>query len=198
MRVEVKGLGEAVNHGHSGVGGAGFTPPARCTTPHVSKEQVTAAFLDAVHHLLASRDQVDELVDQAVRAELDTTDLHIEADQLFARMGAAAETIDQLIARNARVAHDQAEYQRRFDKLTSEHATLLEEYRRLLDQISDLDNRQAAYRYYKKQLATLDPASIEFTPYLWHTLVNHAEVNVDATITFTFRDGRSQAISLKK
>lgn len=198
MRVEVKGLGEAVNHGHSGVGGAGFTPPARCTTPHVSKEQVTAAFLDAVHHLLASRDQVDELVDQAVRAELDTTDLHIEADQLFARMGAAAETIDQLIARNARVAQDQAEYQRRFDKLTSEHATLLEEYRRLLDQISDLDNRQAAYRYYKEQLATLDPASIEFTPYLWHTLVNHAEVNVDATITFTFRDGRSQAISLKK
>ena len=163
MRVEVKGLGEAVNHGHSGVGGAGFTPPARCTTPRVSKEQVTAAFLDAVHHLLASRDQVDELVDQAVRAELDTTDLHIEADQLFARMGAAAEAIDQLIARNAQ---DQAEYQRRFDKLTSEHATLLEEYRRLLDQISDLDNRQAAYRYYKEQLATLDPASIEFTPYL--------------------------------
>lgn len=194
MRVEVKGLGEAVNHGHSGVGGAGFTPPARCTTPHVSKEQVTAAFLDAVHHLLASRDQVD----QAVRAELDTTDLHIEADQLFARMGAAAEAIDQLIARNARVAQDQAEYQRRFDKLTSEHATLLEDYRRLLDQISDLDNRQAAYRYYKEQLATLDPASIEFTPYLWHALVDHAEVNVDATITFTFRDGRSQAISLKK
>ncbi|MDK8499560.1 hypothetical protein QP933_01195 [Corynebacterium pseudodiphtheriticum] len=60
-------------------------------------------FLDAVHHLLASRDQVDELVDKAVRAELNTTDLHIEADQLFARVGAAAETIDALITRNSRV-----------------------------------------------------------------------------------------------
>ena len=68
LRVEVEGLGEAVNHGHSGVGGAGFTPPARCTTPHVSEEQVTEAFLDAVHHLLVSRDRVDELVDKAVRA----------------------------------------------------------------------------------------------------------------------------------
>lgn len=174
---------------------AGGTP---CATPHVSDEQITAAFLDAVHHLLASRDQVDELVDKAVRAELDTTDLHIEADQLFARVGAAAETIDALIARNARVAQDQFEYQRRFDKLTDEHATLLEKYHQLLDQISDLENRQAAYRYYKEQLATLDPASIEFTPYLWHTLVDHAEVSVDGTITFTFRDGRSQAISLKK
>ena len=174
---------------------AGGTP---CATPHVSDEQITAAFLDAVHHLLASRDQVDELVDKAVRAELDTTDLHIEADQLFARVGAAAETINALIARNARVAQDQSEYQRRFDKLTDEHTTLLEKYHQLLDQISDRENRQAAYRYYKEQLATLDPASIEFTPYLWHTLVDHAEVSVDGTITFMFRDGRSQAISLKK
>lgn len=55
----------------------GDTP---CGTPHVSDEQITAAFLDAVHQLLASRAQVDELVDKAVRAELNTTDLRIEAD----------------------------------------------------------------------------------------------------------------------
>ena len=198
MRVEVKGLGEAVNHGHSGVGGAGFTPPARCTTPRVSEEQVTAAFLDAVHHLLVSREQVDELVDKAVRAELDTTDLHIKADQLFARVGAAAEAIDQLISRNARVTQDQSEYRRRFDKLTSEHAALLDEYHQLLAQISDLENRQAAYRYYKEQLASFDPASIEFTPYLWHTLVGHAEVGTDDTITFTFRDGAKQTQHIGK
>lgn len=90
------------------------------------------------------------MVDKAVRAELDTTDLHIEADQLFARVGAAAEAIDQLIARNAHVAQDQAEYQRRFDKLNTEHARLLDEYHQLLAQISDLENRQAAYRYYNK------------------------------------------------
>ena len=163
LRVEVKGLGEAVNHGHSGVGGAGFTPPARCTTPHVSEEQVTEAFLDAVHHLLVSRDQVDEL-----------------------------------ISRNARVSQSQSEYQRRFDKFTSEHAALLDEYHQLLAQISDLENRQAAYCYYKEQLAILDPASIEFTPYLWHILVDHAEVGTDDTITFTFRDGAKQTQHIGK
>lgn len=41
-------------------------------------------------------------------------------------------------------------------------------------------------------------AEIEFTPSLWHTLVDHAEIGTDGTITFTFRDGRSQAISLNK
>lgn len=142
--------------------------------------------------LLASRSKVDEVIDRAVAAELDTTDLHIEADQLFAQVGAAAEAIDAFIARNARVAQDQTEYQRRFDKLTTDHAALLEEYHRLLDQISDLENRQAAYRYYKEQLATLDSVSIKFTPYLWHTLVDHAEVGTDGAIMFTFRDGSSR------
>ncbi|EFL94027.1 recombinase family protein [Mobiluncus curtisii] len=160
-----------------------------CATPHVSDEQITTAFLDAVHHLLANRDQVDELVDKAVRAELDTTDLHIEADQLFARVGAAAEAIDALIARNARVAQDQTEYQRRFDKLNTEHARLLADYDKLLTQISDLESRQAAYRHYREELDKLDIDHIEFTPYLWHTLLDHAEMGTAGAIMFTFRDG---------
>ena len=110
----------------------------------------------------------------------------------------ATEAIDALIARNARVAQDQTEYQRRFDKLNTEHVRLLVDYDKLPVQISDLENRQAAYRYYKEQLASLDPASIEFTPYLWHTLVGHAEVGADDTITFTFRDGAKQTQHIGK
>ena len=30
---------------------------------------------------------------------------------------------------------------------------------------------------------------VEFTPYMWHTLVDYAEVSTDGTITFTFKDG---------
>ena len=93
------------------------------------------------------------MIDRAVAAELDTTDLHIEADQLFAQVGADAEAIDALIARNVCVSQDQTEYQRRFDKLNTEHARLLADYDKFLVQISDLENRQAAYRYYKEQLA---------------------------------------------
>ena len=83
-------------------------------------------------------------------------------------------------------------------QITDEHTTLLEKYYRLLDQISDLDNRQAAYHHYREELDKLDADHIEFTPSLWHTLVDHAEIGTDGTITFTFRDGRSQAISLNK
>lgn len=105
---------------------------------------------------------------------------------------------DALIARNARVVQDQTECQRRFDKLNTEHARLLADYHKLLTQISDLENRQAAYRYYKEQVATLDPASIKFTPYLWHTLIDHADIATDGTISFTFRDGAKQTQPIGK
>lgn len=44
-------------------------------------------------------------------------------------------------------------------------------------------------RAYKLNVSELDAHAIEFTPYLWHTLTDHAEVDTDGTITFTFRDG---------
>lgn len=164
---------------------AGETP---CTTPHVTDEQIQEAFLNAVIELL-EHTGMDELLDQAVLAELDTTDLHIQADQLLAQVNAANDALNKLIAHNARVAQDQNDYQKRYDKLSAEHSSLIGEYQQLLDQISDLEKRQAAYQHYKNEIAALNPASLEFTPYLWHTLTDHAEVNVDGTITFTFRDG---------
>ncbi len=173
-----------------------YTGDGPCKTPHISDEQITAAFLDAVHTLLASRSTVDEAIDQALAAELDTTDLNFEADQMFARVSAAADAIDDLIAHNARIAQDQTDYQHRFDKLTAEHVRLLSEHRKLLNQISDLENQQAAYRHYKEEVTALDPTSIEFTPYLWHTLVDHAEVAVDGTITFTFRDQSAECVDI--
>lgn len=78
------------------------------------------------------------------------------------------------------------------DEIVIDQARLLADYDKLLTQISDLENRQVAYRHYRKELDKLDIDHIEFTPYLWHILVDHAEVSVDTTIIFTFRDGSSR------
>ncbi|WP_235840518.1 IS30 family transposase [Corynebacterium yudongzhengii] len=53
---------------------------------------------------------------------------------------------------------------RRLGYLTPDQARLLADYDKLLAQISDLENRQAAYRHYRKELDKLDIDRIEFTP----------------------------------
>ncbi|MDK8345225.1 hypothetical protein QP868_08370 [Brevibacterium sp. UMB1308A] len=81
--------------------------------------------------------------------ELDTTDLRIQADQLLARVNAASEALNKLIAHNAKVAQDQTVYQRHYDKLAEEHTQLLAEYEEMISRISDLEDQQSGYQHYK-------------------------------------------------
>ncbi|AWA43948.1 recombinase family protein [Trueperella pyogenes] len=165
----------------------------KCETPNLTDQQIKTAFIDAVHQLIADQTQADELLDAAIMEELDTTDLRIEADQIFARVNAASEALNKLIAHNAKVAQDQNVYQRRYDKLAAEHTQLLAEYEEIISRISDLKDQQSGYQHYKTKIEKLDPAELEFTPYLWHTLVDHATVNEHGVIAFAFRDGNEHA-----
>ena len=103
-------------------------------------------------------------------------------------INAASEALNKLIAHNAKVAQDQTVYQRRYDKLAEEHTQLLAEYEEIISRISDLEDQQSGYQHYKAKIEKLDPAKLEFTPYLWHTLVDHVEAMADRTITFKFRN----------
>ncbi|MSS84762.1 recombinase family protein [Actinomycetaceae bacterium WB03_NA08] len=165
-----------------------------CTTPHLSDQQIQEAFIEAVRQLLAERGAADDLLEDALLSELNTTDLRLQADRISAQAATVGEAIEKLIATNARVAQNQTEYQQRFDNLSAEHAQLLQQHGTILDEITDLQNRLSAYEHYKLNLAELHVAEIEFTPYLWHTLTDHAEVTADGAITFVFRDG-SQVVS---
>ena len=161
-----------------------------CATPQLTDQQIQGAFLDAVQQILADQEHGEDLLEAELLAELDTPDLHLEADQISAQAATVAEAIEKLIATNARVPQNQADYQQRFDKLSAEHTALLEQHEMLLTEITDRQNRVAAYEHYKLSVAELDPNHVEFTPYLWHTLTDHAEVGVDDTIAFAFRDGQ--------
>lgn len=139
--------------------------------------------------MLAERGEIDSLLETELLAELDSTDLRLEADRISAQAATVGEAIEKLIATNARVAQNQDDYQQRFDKLSAEHTDLLQQHGTILAEITDLQNRLNAYEHYKLNVSELDAHAIEFTPYLWHTLTDHAEVDTDGTITFTFRDG---------
>ena len=169
-----------------------------CTTPHLSDQQLQEAFVEAVRMMLAKRGEIDGLLETELLAELDTTDLRLEADRISAQAATLGEAIEKLIATNARVAQNQADYQQRFDKLSAEHTDLLQQHSIILAEITDLQDRLNAYEHYKLNLAELDVHSVEFTPYLWHTLADHAEISGDAVITFMFRDGTTAGVETRR
>lgn len=166
----------------------------KCATPSLDEETIKTAFTAALQQMLDGQTRVDEVLDQAVRAELDTSALEAEVEKLLAEVESASAAIDKLIDRNAKSALNQDEYTRRFNALTTRHATLADRHDQLTSQIINKQNRLKAYEYYKTEIAELDWAHLEFTPYLFRTLIDHATAKTDGTIEFTFRDGTKAAI----
>lgn len=123
-------------------------------------------------------------------------ELRLKADRISDQAATVGDAIEKLIATNARVAQNQADYQQCFDTLSAEHTELLQQHGIILAEITDLQNRLIAYQHYKLNIAELDPSKIEFTPYLRHTLTDHAEVAADGTITFIFRDGSATGLKM--
>lgn len=167
----------------------------KCGTGHISDKQLQEVFLEAVRARFSGC--VEARVDEGVLRVLDTSSLELEAAGLVAQIDEAAKKLDELIARNARVAQDQDEYRRVFEQAHSTHQRLLGEHAVLLEQLQDKNNRLAAYRYYQQEVAALDTERLEFSPYLCVTLLETGTVTADRRITFTFRDGTTQTISAK-
>ena len=100
-----------------------------------------------------------------------------------------AELIQQCIKENARVALDQKEYQKRYDRL----AKRLENVQERLDEVSQgITEKQAHREKIKMFLDGLQKQKELVTGFdedLWYSLIEYVTVFDKEDIRFTFKDG---------
>ena len=96
-----------------------FDGDKRCTTPHLTDEQVQDAFLSAANKLLATKDAVIANGLEMMALSFDTTELEAERDKLLDEAKIVADAVQQNIYENAHVALDQKAYQKKYDDLTA-------------------------------------------------------------------------------
>lgn len=165
----------------------------KCSTPHLTDQQIKDTFTHALTQLAAKKNVAVD-VDALILKRFDTRDLEAQESALAGQVDAAATALDELIATNSRQPLDQDDYQTRFNALAEQHMRLLAEHKKIADQITDRQTRLKAYEHYQQQLAKLeDGIGVEYSPFRWHTLLDHAEVGTDGTIIFVFRDGSQQS-----
>ena len=89
--------------------------------------------------------------------------------------------------RNAKVALDQAEYNKSFDDMTERFNQVKEAYEAVQVKIDDKQSRQVEAEFFVKMIEEKDLD--EFSPLLWHNLLEHVIVNNDVCMNFIFRNG---------
>ena len=166
-----------------------FKDKTRCKTPHLTEDEVKAAFIRLVNKLSTDREfYITELT--AIKNRLgDTTELEKERRILDEQLGIDAKAVNDLIAQNARVAQNQTEYNERYEALVSRYEET--EHRRdaVMEQIDQIMIRRRKIERFIESVKDLPELITEFDESLWAGLVDSMTVHSKDRITFTLTCG---------
>ena len=137
-----------------------------------------------VNKLYADRElTITELT--AIKNRLgDTTALEKERRILDEQLGVDAKAVNDLIARNARVAQDQKKYNERYDALVSRYEETEHNRDAVMEQIDQIMIRRRKIERFIESVKDLPELITEFDESLWAALVDSMTVYSKDRIVF--------------
>ena len=166
-----------------------FKDKTRCKTPHLTEDEIKAAFIRMVNKLYADREfYITELA--AIKDRLgDTSALEKERRILDEQLGIDAKAVNDLIARNARVAQDQKEYNERYDALVSRYEETEHKRDAVMEQIDQIMIRRRKIERFIESVKDQPELITEFDESLWAGLVDSMTVHSKDRIVFRLTCG---------
>ena len=161
----------------------------RCGTPHLTEDEIKEAFIRVVNSLITDRDEI--LVElRTVQATLSgTEELEAEQARLAEQMNVDADAVQEIIAENARVAQDQAEYNIRYEALVSRFEKTKAQYDKIAAEITAQGIRRREFGRFIQSVEKLPKIVTGFDEALWGSLVDHLMVYSKDNIVFTLTSG---------
>lgn len=165
---------------------------SKCSTPHVTEEEVKKKFLEAFNSLLEYREELISNCRLSQTVLCDYSDLASELDDLYRELEVVAELSRKAIYENAHIAINQSEWQER-------NNGYLERHQKATERIAELEDRkrekQSKNRMIESFIRNLESCDIlkEFDECLWIAAIDKVVVNPDAGLTFHFKDGTNYA-----
>lgn len=168
---------------------AKFKDKTRCKTPHLTEDEIKAAFVRMANKLITDRDfYVTELTALLKRLG-DGTELEREKRILDEQLGIDAKAVNDLIAQNARTAQNQKEYQERYAALVARYEETDTKRTEVMDRITQLAVRRRKAERFIQGIKELPELFTEFDVGLWAALVDSMTVHSKDRITWKLTCG---------
>lgn len=145
--------------------------------------------MKAIHWVFKEKDRLIATYDQVRKNTLSTDVLEKSLDEHIEKMRELATRIDRSLARNASIACDQDEFNRQYEKLTSQYNAEKEKVENLKMKIRDMNLRRAKADAFIKHLADLDGPVEIFSPFLWTSLCDGLVVHSPTDIRVVLKNG---------
>lgn len=161
----------------------------KCSTPHLTDDEIKAAFVSAANRVLADKDTVIETFRLIRDSVFDTSALEQERTELTDELNVVARLIQDGIYQNAHVAQNQADYNKEYESLAARY----EKAKSCLDEVEaeihDKNSRRKSIEHYLALLEERKDAVTEYDATLWHGMVEFVTVYGRDDIRFTMKDG---------
>ena len=161
----------------------------KCQTPHVTEDEVKAAFVSAYNQLVTEKKEIIANTEIIRKMLCRTDDLEAEKRVLEEEMSIAAERAQCLIAENARVAQNQDEYQERYDAMVGRYNAAKVRYDEVVDAIAAKAAQSERLLEFIRTMKVQEGILAEFDERIWSSMVEFVTVGQGKEITVIFRDG---------
>lgn len=168
---------------------AKFKEKKHCRTPHLTEDEIKAAFVSVMGKLTTDRAMILEELREDQAMLTGTEDLEKEQKRLAEQMNVDADAVQEAIAENARVAQNQEEYSIRYEALSARFQETKDKYDAVTAEIAQRGIRRREFGRFIHSLEALPEMVTEFSEELWGSLVDHVTVHSKDNIVFTLTSG---------
>ncbi len=166
-----------------------FEGGEKCTTPHLNEEDIKKLFVKALNIFCGEKDEITAAFEEMKETAFRTDGLEEERKRLQEEMNVVAGLIQQCIAENARIAQNQADYEKRYNAL----AERFDKAKARLDEVEDgIVAKQAHREMMQNLIDTLEgmPEAVDrFDEGAWYALVDYVTIFSKDDVRFTFKNG---------
>jgi len=156
-----------------------------CKTPHVTEEQIKAAFVEEMNRVIANKEQVLADIRTLIATLTDTRELEESEASAGKELEAITESMHKLVDAYAHALIEQVEYDDRYAELLARSRAIEERFSQITEQRKA---RKRGLDAFYKALKATGPI-VEFDEELWNAAVEFVLIQTKGTFDFVFRDG---------
>jgi len=157
-----------------------------CKTPHVTEDQIKAAFVAEMNRLIANKEQVLADIRMLIATLIDTRDLEERETAAVKKVEAVSESMRKLVDAYAHALIEQAVYDDQYAGLLAQSRALEEQIAEIGEQREQQKARKRELDAFYKVLKTSGPI-VEFDQGLWNVAVKSVIVGENDRIMFCLK-----------
>lgn len=159
----------------------------KCETPNLTEDEIKEIFIKATNQLVEMKDEVIRNYEEMKEMLFGTADLETEQGKLEDELNEVAGLIEDCINENARIALDQAEYEKRYNGLVGRFDKTNSRLEEIKKQITERQARGQQIEMFLKELEKVGVVK-QFDDELFISLVESIEVGREKVMV-RFEDG---------